>query len=188
MTISLKKSLFFFFSTLVISFHSFAQKQPETIPEFTFFKFDKTPFTNKNLEPNKLIFICFFDVSCDHCQRAIGKISDHYKEFGKAAVYLVTLDQKESVKNFLNKYGKNIPGKKHITILHDLQNQFIIKFRPVKYPSMFLYGKNKKLIRYDDHEENVSQFIKDINHAAKWWWWVLNEWWIMKDKCLSTHS
>src|SRR4051812_41578895 len=121
MTISFKKELFFLFYILVISFNTFAQKQPEILPEFTFFKFDKTPFTNKNLEPHKLIFICFFDVSCEHCQRAIGKISDHYKEFSKAAVYLVTLDQQEAVKNFLNKYGRNIPGKKHITILQDLQ-------------------------------------------------------------------
>ena len=167
MTISFKKKLVFLFSTLVISFNSFAQKQAETIPEFTFYKFDKSTFTNKNLEAGKLIFICFFDVSCDHCQRAIGKISDHYKEFGKAAVYLVTLDRPEAVKEFLNKFGKNLTGKKHITILQDLQNQFIIKFRPVKYPSMFLYDQNKKLVRYDDHEESVTQFIKDIKQRTK---------------------
>jgi len=152
---------------LLISFNVSAQHPAETIPDFTFFKFNKSPFTYKNLEQNKLLFFVFFDVGCEHCQHAIQTLNSHYSDLKKTTLYLISLDSQEMIQNFMNKYGKNLSGKKNVTLLQDLNNEFILKFRPRKYPSMFLYSSEKKLIMYNDNEENLFRFFQQINVAAK---------------------
>ena len=152
---------------LLISLDTSAQVPAQTIPQFKFFKLDGSSFTNKNLEANKLLFFCFFDISCEHCRHAMGKISLHYEEFNKTAIYLITLDNKEGIKNFMEHYGQSLPLKKNVTILQDLQNQFITKFRPVKYPSAFLYSPNKDLMLYDDSDDNIMKVLKQIKLSAK---------------------
>lgn len=149
----------------LISFAVAAQKPAETIPDFTFFKMNKSAFTKKNLEPGKMLFFVFFDATCEHCQHAMQALNNHYQELKKTAVYLISLDNQETINSFMSKYGKTLYGKKNVTLLQDLHNEFISKFRPRKYPSMFLYSSERKLILYDDNEENLFRFFKQINRA-----------------------
>ena len=111
-------------------------------------------------------FFVFFDTECDHCQHAIKDINDHYTAFNKTAVYLITQDVKGKVDVFMNKYGQNLRGKKNITILQDLKLEFIRKFTPKKYTVMFLYSADKKLILYDDIEQNSPDFLQKIKVLA----------------------
>ena len=147
---------------IFISINTIAQKPATTIPEFNFFKLDNTYFTNKNLEKGKLLFFIFFDTECDHCQHAIKYMNEHYTAFNKTAVYLITQDVKSKIDVFMSKYGQNLRARKNITILQDLKLEFIQKFRPKKYPSMFLYSADKNLILYDDNEQNIPDFLKKI--------------------------
>jgi len=41
----------------------------------------------------------------------------------------------------------------------DVYNQFIGRFLPKKYPSMFLFGANRQLILYSDEESDIPTFI-----------------------------
>ena len=66
----------------------------------------------------------------------------------------------------MNKYRSNLNGKKNVTLLQDLKNEFIDKFKPRKYPSMFLYSAEKKLIDYEDNPETMFRFIKLLSTAA----------------------
>ncbi len=151
---------------VMISINSFGQ-QPATIPAFSFYKADKTAFTNKQLAENKMIMFVFFDTDCDHCQHAIQYISQHNNDFKKAAVYLITLDGPVKVTPFLSKHGKELKGQKNITLLYDMQSEFLRKFKPRKYPSLFLYSSNKQLVMYDDDEQKLAGFSKAINAAVK---------------------
>jgi len=94
-------------------------------------------------------------------------LNQHYEEYKKAAIYLISLDNKEKINQFINKYGPNLNGKKNVILLQDLKNEFITKFKPRKYPSMFLYSVEKKLIDYEDNEEGMFRFSKRINAPAK---------------------
>ena len=145
-----------------MSISTVAQKPAATIPEFNFFRLDKTSFTNKSLEKGKLLFFVFFDTECDHCQHAIKYMNEHYAKFNKVAVYLITQDVKSKIDLFMNKYGQNLRGRKNITLLQDLNLEFIQKFKPRKYPSLFLYSADKNLILYDDNEQNFPEFLKKI--------------------------
>jgi peroxiredoxin len=152
---------------LLVSTKVYAQRPASTIPDFTFYKLDKTVFTNKNLQSGKTLLIVFFDVSCDHCQHAMEAYSQHYKELNKIPVYLVTLDNQSNINYFMTRYAPNLYGSKNVTILQDLKNEFIKKFGPRKYPSMFLYSAQKKLLIYDDEPKNVGNFLKKINAETK---------------------
>ncbi|MBK6965243.1 MAG: redoxin domain-containing protein [Bacteroidales bacterium] len=144
-----------------------AQTPAQTIPEFTFYKLDKTPFTNKNVTIGKEVLFIFFDVTCDHCQHTISTLSKRISECQKISVYLISLEEKSAIINFLNQFGKNLINQKNVTILQDSNNQFITKFCPRKYPSVFLYSAQKKLRLYDDEDQYLEDFFKLINPLKK---------------------
>lgn len=150
---------------LFIANNIVAQIPAGTIPEFTFYRFNQTAFTNKDLPTGKMIFIVFFDPDCDHCQHAITTIGQQYKAFTKTAVYLISMFDQNKMNHFMDTYGKALKEQKNVVLLLDKLGQFINKFKPKKYPSMFLYSPEKKLLLYEDDPANIPKFIKAI--AAK---------------------
>ena len=145
---------------------STAQEPAKKIPEFSFSRLDKTAFTNKDLATNKLLLFVFFDVECEHCQHAIKFIAEHYNNFKNTAIYLLTLDSQEKMTVFLNKYGGKLTAKKNVTLLQDTRQEFINKFKPRKYPSLFLYSKTKELLMYDDEEEHLPMFVQKVKNGS----------------------
>lgn len=158
--------LIIFFLTL-LSFETDAQTPAQTIPAFTFYKFDKTPFTNANVTNGKQVLFIFFDVTCDHCQHTISTLSKRINECSKISIYLISLEDKTAITNFFNLYGKNLLNQKNVTILQDTKNQFITQFSPRKYPSVFLYSAQKKLLLYDDEDQYLEKFFKIISPSKK---------------------
>jgi len=161
----LKRNILFLF--LLSFFGSFAQKPAQAIPDFTFYKLDKTPFTNKNVTKGKDVIFIFFDVTCDHCQHTIGTLSKRIKECQKISIYLISLEDKKAITSFFNQYGKNLLGQKNVTILQDSKEQFITQFSPRKYPSVFLYSGQNKLLLYDDEDQYLEKLFKIISPVRK---------------------
>lgn len=149
------------------SSRSYAQNSLETMPDFIFFNLDNTPFTNRNLTVGKEILFVFFDVTCDHCQHVINILSTRNEDCKKVAIYLISLNDRASINNFINLYGKNLADDKNVTILQDLMNQFIKQFRPKKYPSVYLYSSEKKLIFHDEEDQNLENIFKKINASKE---------------------
>ncbi|MEI6060063.1 MAG: redoxin domain-containing protein [Bacteroidota bacterium] len=152
---------------LLAAFKNYAQTPAQTIPEFTFYRLDKTPFTNKNVTNGKEVLFIFFDVTCDHCQHTISTLNKRISECKKISIYLISLEDKTAITSFFNLYGKNLPGQKNVTILQDSKEQFITQFNPRKYPSVFLYSAQKKLRLYDDEDQYLEKFFKIITTSKK---------------------
>lgn len=157
-------AIILFFS---IAINGIAQTPAQTIPSFTFKRLNQKEFSNKDLAAGKLIFFVFFDTECDHCQRSVQYIGSHYAEFKKAAIYLITLADTDKIKSFMKKYGSGLSDKKNVTLLQDSKNEFIQKFGPRKYPSLFLYSARKELMLYEDDEGKLPSFIEKINGSDK---------------------
>jgi hypothetical protein len=144
-----------------------AQIPAQTIPDFKFFRLDQSLFTEKDLPPGKMLFFVFFDADCDHCQRAVKRIDENYAQFEKAAVFLISMDSREKIDRFVAAYGTHLKTQRNVLLLQDNLKLFITNFKPRRYPSMFLYAADKKLIDYEDNEETVFRFINAINPKKK---------------------
>ena len=155
----------------LVSFNASAQisGQPpaQSIPHFQFFNFDNTSFTDNDLPKGKIIFFMFLDPDCDHCQHAIKSIGEQYQAFKKTVIFLISIYDKNKINHFIDTYGSKLEGKKNVTVLQDKLQQFIVKFNPVRYPSMFLYSPEKKLLDYEDNPESVFRLVNTINKNAK---------------------
>ena len=147
---------------LVVTEKGMAQVPAATIPIFQFYRLNKTPFLNKDIVQGTKRFFVFFDSDCDHCKHAIAAISKHYKDFGKTTLYVLSLDNPQKMKFFLNAHGPNLIAKPNVILLQDVNDEFIKKFGPRKYPSLFLYSSKNNLLMYDDEEQNLPAFLKLI--------------------------
>ena len=149
-------SLLLLFSSYVAT----AQKPVQQIPQFLFYKLDKKPFTNHNILAQKKAFFVFFDSDCEHCQHAMREINSQYKKFNQAEIYLVTLDGPDKINKFVTAFGSDLIGKKNVTILRDLRDEFITDFNPRQYPSMLLFSAKGKLLAYRDDPNALSDIFK----------------------------
>lgn len=135
--------------------------QRQQMPDFSFPRMDNgKAFTRGDLAKGKKILLIFFDTGCPHCQEALTGYNAHIQDLTKVAVYLITQDLKVNAMAFLQTHAPRLMDAPNVTILRDSKNQFISFFQPQKYPSMFLYGKDHKLIKYSDLVEDVSIFLR----------------------------
>lgn len=145
-------------------FSGHAQTPATGIPNFTFYDMRDQAFNKKNLRPGKPSFFIFFDTRCEHCQRTCKRLNTLYPKTSGAFVYMLSLDKKENIQAFFREYAPKLPEQKNFMILQDRLFHFIPRFGPTKYPSMFLYGVNQKLIKYSDDEGSLDIMLSLIGH------------------------
>jgi hypothetical protein len=137
--------------------------QIKSLPEFRFFRMDNgAEVTHRNVTLGKKTLFVFFDTECPHCRVAITEYNHHQEKLNDINVFLITRDQKSVVNSFLKEVGSKLIIKKNVTVLLDNQNQFIGKFLPKKFPSMFLFGANRQLMIYTDEEKDIPVILEKI--------------------------
>jgi len=156
-------------STLICFLLSFvikgqAQTPAQTIPAFSFSGAGKGPFTNKDLARDRPLFFLFVDPECEHCQHAVRIIGENYTAFRKAAMYVISLDSREKLGAFIDKYGGALKAQKNVLLLQDNLNQFIVRFKPRRYPAMMLYSSKGVLLDYEDNPEAVFRIVKALGN------------------------
>lgn len=151
------------FSFLLVFVTASAFSQVRSLPEFRFFRMDNgAEVTHRNVTPGKKTLFVFFDTECPHCRVAITEYNHQQAKLNDINVFLITRDQKNVVNAFLKEVGSKLIAKKNVTVLADNQNQFIGKFLPKKFPSMFLFGANRQLIIYTDEEKDIPVILEKI--------------------------
>jgi thiol-disulfide isomerase/thioredoxin len=142
----------------------FVQGQVKSVPDFTFSRLDNgAEFKSANLVAGKKTLFVFFDTECSHCMQAITEYNSKEKMLNNINIVLITRDPKSDVQAFLKKYGPILSVKKNTTILFDKNNQFIGKFLPRKFPSMFLFDASKRLMIYSDEEKDIPVIFQMIS-------------------------
>lgn len=153
----------FFCAALLLVGCNDASSQQQKMPDFTFTRLDEHPFKKSDIDSSKNSVLILFDTSCSHCQAEIADIGKKYNSFKNVNFYLITLDEKKEIDIFMNKYGKVLKNKPNVTLLKDSFREFIPKFNPTKYPSVYVYSTNLTLIEYFGGETDVKKIVAAAN-------------------------
>lgn len=156
-----RRSVLLMFLVLLISRTS-GQTPAKVIPDCTFYNLDGSRFLTSHIHRGKPSLFSFFDVTCSHCRIAIGYLSEHSQELNGISVFLVSLDGRDQVMRFMKVYGPELLKRTNVTILQDLNKEFIPRFQPLKYPSVFLYDKFKRLVVYEKDEKRMSKLLEQL--------------------------
>lgn len=152
----------FLFTCLTVFFFSLsvsAQDQGSSIPNAIFYNRDNTPFSTYSIPGGKQALIFFFDATCGHCQKVVAEVSKRSKELANVNVYLISQDEYRSIDYFTSTFAKQLVAQKNVKVLQDRDHVFIMAFHPKQYPSIYLYGPDKKLKFYTSSDKEVSKFF-----------------------------
>jgi thiol-disulfide isomerase/thioredoxin len=133
------------------------------MPDFRFVRMsDGRPFTRNELNPGKKTLFVFFDTECPHCMQAVSAWNDNHTSLNGINTVLLTMDPPIAAIPFLKNFAdKLIPNKNLVTAI-DPNRQFIARFLPKKYPSMFLFSEKGDLLQYTDEEKDIPSLIRNI--------------------------
>lgn len=152
-----------FLTLIVATFTLTATAQKPIIgtdmPKAVFYKADGNSFSTGSIPKGTQSLIMLFDATCEHCQKVAANISKRSKELVKVNVYLVSQDEFRSINYFMDNFGKSLKTMKNVVTLQDRDHVFIPLFHPKQYPSLYLYGKDKKLEFYSSDEKDVARFF-----------------------------
>jgi peroxiredoxin len=113
-------------------------------------------------DPRKPTVIIYFHPECEHCQYEASEIGMQAEQFEKANMILITPDDStKRVETFAVKY--NLWEVDNLTILIDRNNQFKNHFGTSVFPSVFIYGLDKKLLKMYKGETKIEAIINIIN-------------------------
>jgi thioredoxin-related protein len=129
------------------------------MPKAVFYKLDGKSFSTEQIGKEKKSLLMFYDATCDHCQRVAVNLSKRSKELAGINLYMISLDEAKSINYFMGTFGKPLQAMKTVTILRDKDMVFIPIFHPQQYPSLYLYGKDKRLVYFTNKEKDVSKFF-----------------------------
>ncbi|SUJ23972.1 Uncharacterised protein [Sphingobacterium spiritivorum] len=155
------KKLIVILLSIYFTSYAAAQKAPVTIPDFTFYLLQNNqPFKQDKLPSSGYIIFNYYDPGCGHCQKMAAGIAKNIDKFSKSQIYFVTINDKPYVDGFIEMYIPALKNRKNVVFLHDKDIEFIPKFNPTQYPSVYLYdAKTKKLIRHFDGEEDARKLV-----------------------------
>ena len=128
------------------------QPPAKTLPSFRFTTHDHHAFANADLPKDRLVLFVFFDPDCEHCQHALRTMDRRPGAYQHAAVYLVSMASWDKIDLFMATYAPKLAVQKNVTLLMDESSQFITQFKPVRYPSLYLYSTEQKLLDLEDNE------------------------------------
>lgn len=105
-------------------------------------------------DSNKPTVIIYFHPECEHCQYEASEIGKQAEQFGKANMILITPDDStKRIEAFAVKY--HLWEVDNLTILLDRNSQFKNQFGTSVFPSVFIYGFDKKLLKMYKGETKI---------------------------------
>lgn len=134
-----------------------AQNPPYVIPEFTFYRLDDTPFTRDDLTRTSNIVFVFFSTTCHHCQNETRAMGEHFDAFSQSTLYFISKEDKGDIRKFMEVYGKTIKDQPNVHVLRDPRSEFVLKFNPTQYPSVYIYTPTRQLVKHFSGETPIGE-------------------------------
>lgn len=139
-------------------------KAPVELPVFeTFQRYDNgAVFTADSLSNIGKNVLVFYDPGCGHCQELGHSFSQNWEKWSdEVNFYFISMTEKELVDTYVDKYAKNLKGKKNVVFLFDEKGEFIYRFDPKNFPSTYIYtADTRQLIEMYDGANTTKDMEK----------------------------
>ena len=134
----------------------------QTIPVFRFARHDGRMVTNADLPARKLVLFVFFDPDCDHCKRALSHMDGEVGDYSGAFLYFVSMESQEKIDRFVATYAPHLAVQRNVLFLRDAGGGYMLGFHPIRFPSLFLYSPEHKLLDYEDNEATLFRIKRSM--------------------------
>jgi len=114
-----------------------------------------------------LVLFVFFDPDCEHCQRTVRAMDGDRLVFRRVFVCLVSMAGQDKIDLFAASYAPRLRGLGTVAFLQDVGGGSMLKFHPIRFPSLYLYSSDKTLLDYEDNEETLFRIERSIAAYAK---------------------
>lgn len=157
----------FFASAYFLIQPVFAQA-PKTLPAFTFDEvYQAAKFNSDKLPKSGYIVLNFYDPGCGHCQKMGSGISQNLTKLKNVSFYFISMNDEAYVDGFINMHAKGLKNAANVKFLFDAGTQFIEKFKPSNYPSLYIYdAKTKMLVQHLDGEDDVKKLLTALGISS----------------------
>lgn len=111
------------------------------------------------LSPGKPTVVVLFNSECEHCQKEIAAIQSHRSLPIQANIFLISTENCKAIDKFIK--SNDIPSSLHF--FHLPSGKFSQEFGQVLFPSIYLYDKDKVLIKHfigNTKPETISGLLK----------------------------
>jgi thiol-disulfide isomerase/thioredoxin len=153
------KSIFLGLLCSLFYFTAAAQTPATLMPGFKFYTESNAGFTKDDIPSGRQSLIVFFDGTCGHCQSTMTQLSKQSAALANVNIYLISLDEFRTMNYFVDRYGKPFLSMKNVKMLQDKDRIFIPLFKPLKYPSIYLYSADKRLKIYSSDEQDIPKIM-----------------------------
>jgi len=153
-----------FFACAFFLFQPLFAQAPKTIPAFTFDEvYGSGKFNSDKLPRTGYIVLDFYDPGCGHCQKMGAGIAQNLQKLKNVSFYFISMNDKPYVDGFINMHAKALKTAPNVKFLFDSGTQFIEKFSPSNYPSLYVYdAKTRTLVQHLDGEDDVKKLLKTV--------------------------
>lgn len=112
-------------------------------------------------DQQKPTVVIYFSPACEHCQYEATEISRHADRFERANTLLITPESSvDKVEAFALTYHLNEVD--NLSILLDKDKQFIRHFGTAVFPAVFIYGPDRKLVKYYKGEIKIEAILDNL--------------------------
>jgi peroxiredoxin len=135
---------------------STAAEKPSALPSFMM-----TLTTGQQLMSNTLpgnLILIFYNPECDHCQREAEAIRKEIEQFRDHSIYFIAASPIETISQFARDY--DLTGYSNVVFAKAEIPDVIREMGSIGTPALFIYSKDKQLIKKFDGETKVEEIIK----------------------------
>jgi hypothetical protein len=109
--------------------------------------------------PAKSILVFYFP-DCDHCQREAADISKHLAAFKSYHVWFIAVVPFPEIQKFAIDY--KLIGYNYVHFVRTEPKDITNNYGGISTPSMYIYSKEKKLVKAFNGETKVEEIIKHL--------------------------
>jgi len=132
----------------------------EVLQEFSFETLEGKSFNHNDFPNDMPVALLYFNTDCPHCSAEMDDIQRHPTLLDSVYFLMISRQKQERVSQFVHE--KNLLSWKNIAVVTDARNLFPKIFGTAMVPTLFIYGKDRRLVKIFKGETSAKAIRKAL--------------------------